>query len=96
MHFVTTHILPRAAQYATRDVIWEPIVELQNLLQGHYYGQPVYKYLPAPAGASEFTVELYVKKRSILKASAASYKLARNRAAEAAYWQFEKLLGPAP
>lgn len=56
----------------------------------------VLRYLPAPAGASEFTVELYVKKRSILKASAASYKLARNRAAEAAYWQFEKLLGPAP
>ncbi|KAF1789915.1 Ribonuclease III domain [Phytophthora cactorum] len=44
MNFVTTHILPRSVEYATRDVIWEPIVELQNLLQGHYYGQPVYKY----------------------------------------------------
>ncbi|KAF1783038.1 Double-stranded RNA-binding domain [Phytophthora cactorum] len=103
MNFVTTHILPRSVEYATRDVIWEPIVELQNLLQGHYYGQPVYKYdfcmelyLPAPVSASEFTVELYVKGRPILKASAASYKLARGRAAEAAYWHFEKLLGPAP
>lgn len=44
MNFVTTHILPRSVEYATRDVIWEPIVELQNLLQGHYYGQPIYKY----------------------------------------------------
>ena len=44
LNFVTTHILPRAVEYATRDVIWEPIVELQNLLQGHYYGHPVYKY----------------------------------------------------
>ncbi|KAJ8508248.1 hypothetical protein ON010_g18890 [Phytophthora cinnamomi] len=32
----------------------------------------------------------------ILKATAASYKLARGRAAEAAYWHFEKLLGPVP
>ncbi|KAF4043044.1 Ribonuclease-III-like [Phytophthora infestans] len=96
MKFVTTQILPRSVEYATRDVIWEPIVELQNLLQGHYYGQPVYKYLPAPVNASEYTVELYVKGRPILKASAASYKLARGRAAEAAYWHFEKLLGPAP
>ncbi|KUF96632.1 hypothetical protein AM588_10007141 [Phytophthora nicotianae] len=45
MNFVATHILPRSVEYATRDVIWEPIVELQNLLQGHYYGQPVYKYV---------------------------------------------------
>ncbi|POM76311.1 Ribonuclease 3 [Phytophthora palmivora] len=96
MNFVSAHILPRSAEYATRDVIWEPIVELQNLLQGHYYGQPVYKYLPAPLGASEYTVELYVKGRPILKASSVSYKLARGRAAEAAYWHFEKLLGPAP
>ena len=44
LHFVTTHILPRSVEYATREVIWEPIVELQNLLQGHYYGHPVYKY----------------------------------------------------
>ncbi|CEG42758.1 ribonuclease iii [Plasmopara halstedii] len=96
MDFVTKHILPRAVEYATRDVIWEPVVELQNLLQGHYYGQPIYKYLPAPGSASEFTVELYVKGRSILKANGASYKLARTRAAEVAYWHFEKLLGPAP
>ncbi|OWZ20665.1 Ribonuclease 3 [Phytophthora megakarya] len=96
MKFVSTHILPRSADYATRDVIWEPIVELQNLLQGHYYGQPVYKYKPAPMGAPEYTVELYVKGRAILKASAPSYKLARGRAAEAAYWHFEKILGPAP
>ncbi|KAG7390867.1 hypothetical protein PHYPSEUDO_006351 [Phytophthora pseudosyringae] len=96
MNFVATHILPRSVEYATRDVIWEPIVELQNLLQGHYYGQPVYKYLPAPVNASAYTVELYVKGRPILKASAPSYKLARGRAAEAAYWHFEKLLGPAP
>ncbi|KAF4319861.1 hypothetical protein BBO99_00005880 [Phytophthora kernoviae] len=95
MKFVTTHILPRAVEYATRDVIWEPIVELQNLLQGHYYGQPVYKYIPAPLNASKYTVELYVKGRPILKVSADSYKLARGRAAEAAYWHFEKLLGPA-
>ncbi|KAH7468586.1 Ribonuclease 3 [Phytophthora ramorum] len=96
MDFVATHILPRSVEYATREVIWEPIVELQNLLQGHYYGQPTYKYLRAPANASEYTVELYVKGRPILKASAPSYKLARGRAAEAAYWHFEKLLGPAP
>jgi dsRNA-specific ribonuclease len=44
MNFVTTHVLPRSVEYATRDVIWEPTVELQNLLQGHYYGHPVYKY----------------------------------------------------
>lgn len=44
MNFVATQILPRSVEYATRDVIWEPIVELQNLLQGHYYGHPVYKY----------------------------------------------------
>lgn len=44
MNFVATQILPRSVEYATRDVIWEPIVELQNLLQGHYYGTPVFKY----------------------------------------------------
>lgn len=43
LNFVTTHVIPRSVEYATRDVIWEPIVELQNLLQGHYYGHPVYK-----------------------------------------------------
>ncbi|KAG6622168.1 Ribonuclease 3 [Phytophthora cinnamomi] len=96
MDFVATQILPRSVEYATRDVIWEPIVELQNLLQGHYYGQPVYKYLPAPVNSGKYTVELYVKGRPILKATAASYKLARGRAAEAAYWHFEKLLGPVP
>lgn len=94
MTFVTTHILPRSVEIATRDVIWEPIVELQNLLQGHGFGHPVYKYLPAPVSETEnFTVELYVKRRPILKASAASYKLARDRAADAAYWHFEKILG---
>ncbi|KAE9014868.1 hypothetical protein PR003_g15848 [Phytophthora rubi] len=96
MNFVATQILPRSVEYATRDVIWEPIVELQNLLQGHYYGHPVYKYLPAPVKASKYTVELYVKGRPILKATAPSYKQARGRAAEAAYWHFEKLLGPVP
>ncbi|CAI5728638.1 unnamed protein product [Peronospora effusa] len=96
LNFVTTHVIPRSVEYATRDVIWEPIVELQNLLQGHYYGHPVYKYLPAALNASEYIVELYVKGRPILKAAAPSYKLARARAAEAAYWHFEKLLGPAP
>ncbi|KAG1692037.1 hypothetical protein DVH05_025846 [Phytophthora capsici] len=96
MNFVATHILPRSVEYATRDVIWEPTVELQNLLQGHYYGQPVYKYRPAPANASQYAVELYVKGRPILLGSAPSYKLARNKVAEAAYWHFEKLLGPAP
>ncbi|GMF52282.1 unnamed protein product [Phytophthora fragariaefolia] len=86
MNFVSTQILPRSVQYATRDAIWEPTVELQNLLQGHYYGQPVYKYemnatrslkeeveltfadvlcryIPAPANANVYTVELYVKGR---------------------------------
>ncbi|CAH0482753.1 unnamed protein product [Peronospora belbahrii] len=96
LNFVATHIIPRSIEYATRDVIWEPIVELQNLLQGHYYGHPVYKYLPAALNASEYMVELYVKGRPILKAAAPSYKLARARAAEAAYWHFEKLLGPVP
>uniref|UniRef100_M4B5T6 RNase III domain-containing protein n=1 Tax=Hyaloperonospora arabidopsidis (strain Emoy2) TaxID=559515 RepID=M4B5T6_HYAAE len=96
LHFVTTHILPRSVEYATREVIWEPIVELQNLLQGHYYGHPVYKYLPAAVNASEYTAELYVKGRPVCKGTAPSYKLARARAAEAAYWHFEKLLGPAP
>ncbi|EGZ10836.1 hypothetical protein PHYSODRAFT_337611 [Phytophthora sojae] len=96
MNFVATQILPRSVEYATRDVIWEPIVELQNLLQGHYYGTPVFKYLPAPVNSGKYTVELYVKGRPILKATGASYKLARGRAAEAAYWHFEKLLGPVP
>ncbi|KUF88728.1 hypothetical protein AM588_10001938 [Phytophthora nicotianae] len=48
MNFVATHILPRSVEYATRALatsFGSPIVELQNLLQGHYYGQPVYKYV---------------------------------------------------
>ncbi|CAI5746811.1 unnamed protein product [Peronospora destructor] len=90
LNFVTTHVIPRSVEYATHDIIWEPIIELQNLLQRHYYGHPVYENLPAALNASEYTVELYVKERPILKAAAPSYKLARARAAEAAYWHFEE------
>ncbi|KAI9918467.1 hypothetical protein PsorP6_011783 [Peronosclerospora sorghi] len=45
LHFIATHILPRSVEYATREFIWEPVVELQNLLQGHSFGHPVYKYV---------------------------------------------------
>ncbi|TDH66159.1 uncharacterized protein CCR75_002746 [Bremia lactucae] len=81
MNFVNTHILPRAAG-------WENVQAKVFLM--------CRRYLPAATKASEFTVELYVKERPILKASAASYKLARSRAAEAAYWHVAKLLGPVP
>lgn len=43
MDFVNTQILPHAIKYATEETPVEPVSELQNLLQGNGYGQPVYK-----------------------------------------------------
>lgn len=45
LDFANRHVLPHAVAYAKEDSVWDPLGELQNLLQSNGIGQPVYKYV---------------------------------------------------
>lgn len=45
MDFINTKILPAAIKHATQEPPWEPIGELQTLLQANGMGHPIYKYV---------------------------------------------------
>ncbi|TYZ63568.1 hypothetical protein PybrP1_013162 [[Pythium] brassicae (nom. inval.)] len=100
LDFINTKVLPAAIKHATQEPPWEPITELQNLLQANGLGHPIYKHLPAPLKSVVFKATLIVKGAPILTESGPSYKEARLKAAEAGYQHYAPLFGarepPAP
>ncbi|KAE9339710.1 hypothetical protein PF008_g11448 [Phytophthora fragariae] len=96
MEFLATQILPLSARSTTPDAIWNPVEELQRLLQAHNRGVPAYKNLPVTESSPEFTVELFVQDKSILKSQSSSsystvlYSTAKTRVAEEALARFKE------
>ncbi|OWY97553.1 Ribonuclease 3 [Phytophthora megakarya] len=96
MEFLASYVLPLSVKYATQETIWDPVIELQSLLLAQNRGIPVYKHLPSTDSTPAFTIELFVQEKSILKAQASSYKLAKCNAAEDAYVLFKESLSITP
>ncbi|TMW67779.1 hypothetical protein Poli38472_007451 [Pythium oligandrum] len=90
--FVNEYILPSAIKYATEEHTWQPVVQLQNLLQAHGYGHPVYTRIPAPSTNKVFEMQLVVRDEVILTGKGSSYREARVNAAEAGYHYYSALL----
>jgi dsRNA-specific ribonuclease len=61
--FVSNVVLPAAMKYATEEFVFQPVVELQNLLQAHGHGHPTYTRVPAPSTSTVFQMKLFVQEK---------------------------------